>query len=83
MGQYSIADKSLSAPNETRDPLMVHDGVTGMRTYLSTGVSTLAAIMAAHRITASEITGKPPALQNEIDRITVALTTGQRLRDPC
>jgi hypothetical protein len=27
---------------------MVHDGITGVRTYLSTGVSTLVAIMAAH-----------------------------------
>jgi hypothetical protein len=48
MGQHGVADESLSAPHERRALLMVHDGITGVRTYLSTGVSTLVAIMAAH-----------------------------------
>jgi hypothetical protein len=42
------------------------------------GVSTLVAIMAAHRIAASEVTGKPAALQNEIDRISAALMMGRQ-----
>jgi hypothetical protein len=37
-----------------------------MRTYFSMGVSTLVAIMAAHRIAAHEVTTKPAALQCEI-----------------
>jgi hypothetical protein len=37
---------------------MVHDSIAGMRTYLSMDVSTLVAVMAAHRIAASEVTGK-------------------------
>jgi hypothetical protein len=53
---------------------MVHDSIAGMRTYLSMGVSTLVAVMAAHRTAASKVTGKPTALQNEIDRISAALT---------
>jgi hypothetical protein len=56
---------------------MVHDGIAGMRTFLSLGVPTLVAIMAAHRIAAREVTAKPAALQNEIDRISAALATGR------
>jgi hypothetical protein len=46
-----------------------------MRTYRSMGVSTLVAVMAAHRIAASRATAKPVALGSEIDRISAALTT--------
>lgn len=66
-----------SAAHEPHAPLMVHDGIAGMRAYLSTGVSTLVAIMAAHRIIASEVTAKPAALPNEVDRISAALATGR------
>jgi hypothetical protein len=74
MGQHGVADEGLSAPGEPRARLMVHDSIAGMRTYLSMGVSTLVAVMAAHRTAASKVTGKPTALQNEIDRISAALT---------
>jgi hypothetical protein len=50
-----------------------------MRTYLSMGVPTLVAIMAAHRIAAIEATAKPAALQDEIDRIGAALTKGRAI----
>jgi hypothetical protein len=54
---------------------MVHDSIAGMRTYVSMGASTLVTVMSADRIAASKITGKPADLQNEIDRISTALTT--------
>jgi hypothetical protein len=73
MHQPCAADKSLSATGEPCAPLVVHDSIGGMRTYLSMGVSTLVAGMAAHRIAASIVTEKPVALQNEIDRISAAL----------
>jgi hypothetical protein len=75
MDQHGVADESLSAPGEPHALLMVHDSIAGMRTYLSVGVSTLVAVMVAHRIAASKVTRKPAALQNEIDRIRAALTT--------
>jgi hypothetical protein len=67
----------LSASRQPRAPVMVYDGIAGIRTYLSAGVSTLVAIMAAHRIAGSDVTAKPAALQNDIDRISAALTTDQ------
>jgi len=73
MGQ-PCADDAPSAAREPRAPLMVHDGIAGIRACLSTGVSTLVAIMAAHRIAAREVTAKPAAPQNNVDRISAALT---------
>ena len=47
-----------------------------MQTYLSTAVSLLVAIMAAHRTAASQVTTNPAALQGEIDQISAALNEG-------
>lgn len=76
MGQHRAADVTLSAPREPQASLMVHAGMTGMQTYLSTGVSMLVAIMAAHRMAARQVTAKPTALQGEIHRISAALNEG-------
>jgi hypothetical protein len=53
-----------------------------MRTYFSAGVSTLVAIMAAHRIAAHEVTTTSTKLQTEINRIDVVLVAhaGEKLR---
>jgi hypothetical protein len=51
-------------------------GSPGVQTYLSTGVSLLAAIMAAHRTAASQLTAEPAALQGKIDQISAALIEG-------
>jgi hypothetical protein len=80
MRQPWAAEEVLSSPREPCAPLLVHEGVAGMRTYLSTGVSTLVAIMAAHRIAAHAMTGTPVALQNEIDRVNAALAADRAAR---
>jgi hypothetical protein len=74
------ADGVRSALREPCAPLPVHEGVAGMRTYLSTGVLTLVAIMAAHRIAAHEMPATPAALQNKIDRVSSALWADRAVR---
>ncbi len=52
MRKLCAVDAILSASREPCGPLLVHEGAAGMRTYSSAGVTTLLAIMAAHRIAA-------------------------------
>src|SRR3974390_175095 len=68
MREPFAAVEPFSAQRERAAPFLVHEGGAGMRAYFSTGVSTLVAIMAAHRIAAHEMTAKPAALQSEIHR---------------
>jgi hypothetical protein len=66
--------RAADGPREHQPSLLVHAGIVGMQTYLSTGVSLLVAIMAAHRTAASQVTAEPAALQGKIDQISAALT---------
>ena len=68
--------RATDGPGEHQASLLVHAGITGMQTYLTTGVSLLVAIMAAHRTAASQVTAKPAALQGEISRVSTGPTEG-------
>jgi hypothetical protein len=67
----SFAADRPSIPRE-RLPLLVYEGANGMRAYLAVGVSTLAAIMAAHRLAAHGPTARSTARPYEIASTTLA-----------